>query len=128
MRIEERRNQAPLVCAPANRRLALRPALESIRGFRVQGTTLLLAPCVPEHWPRAEIVFKYCSSRYLILIENPNGVSHGVVRAELDGKPLPGVSVTIPLVDDGATHHVRLQLGGPGSLGTVSERSAVRAG
>jgi cyclic beta-1,2-glucan synthetase len=105
-----------------------RAGLESILGFRVQGTTLLVAPCIPQHWPKAEIVFKYCSSRYLILIENPHGVSHGVVHAELDGEPLPGVSVSIPLVDDGATHHVRVQLGEPGSIGTVSERSAVPAG
>jgi cyclic beta-1,2-glucan synthetase len=105
-----------------------RAGLESILGFRLQGTTLLLAPCVPQHWPKAEIVFKYRSSRYLILIENPDGVSHGVVHAELDGEPLPGSSVTIPLVDDGATHHVRVQLGERGSIGTVSERSAVPAG
>jgi cyclic beta-1,2-glucan synthetase len=98
-----------------------RVGLESILGFRLQGTTLRLAPCVPEHWPKAEIAFKYRSSCYVILIENPNGVSHGVVHAELDGEPLPGVSVTIPLVDDGSTHHVRVQLGEPGSVGTVFE-------
>jgi cyclic beta-1,2-glucan synthetase len=105
-----------------------RAGLESILGFRLQGTTLLLAPCVPQHWPKAEIVFKHRSSHYLILIENPDGVSHGVAHAELDGEPLPGGSVTIPLVDDGATHHVRVQLGERGSIGTVSERSAVPAG
>jgi cyclic beta-1,2-glucan synthetase len=104
-----------------------RVGLESILGFRLQGTTLCLAPCVPEHWPKVEIAFKYRSSCYVILIENPNGVSHGVVHAELDGEPLPGVSVSIPLVDDGSTHHVRVQLGEPGTIGTVSERSAVPA-
>src|SRR6202035_199681 len=56
-----------------------RAGLESILGFRLQGTTLCLAPCVSEHWPKAEIAFKYRSSCYVILIENPSGVSHGVV-------------------------------------------------
>jgi cyclic beta-1,2-glucan synthetase len=93
-----------------------RAGLESILGFRLQGTTLLLAPCIPQHWPKAEIVFKHRSSFYVILIENPDGVSHGVVRAELDGEALAGEPVVIPLVDDGATHHVRLRLGEPGSI------------
>jgi cyclic beta-1,2-glucan synthetase len=67
-----------------------RAGLEGILGFRVQGTSLLLAPC------------------------NPLGVSGGVTRAELDGKELPPHSQTsIPLVDDGEIHSVRLILGGP---------------
>ena len=66
-----------------------RAGLEGILGFRVQGTSLLLAPCIPEKWPRFEIVFKYHSSRYEILIENPLGVSCGVTLAELDGNALP---------------------------------------
>ena len=52
----------------------------------------------------------------MILIENPDGVSHGVVHAELDGETLTGEPVVIPLVDDGATHHVRVRLGEPGSI------------
>ena len=91
-----------------------RAGLEGILGFRVQGTSLLLAPCIPEKWPRFEIVFKYRSSRYQILVDNPLGVSGGVTRAELDGEELPPRSQTrIPLVDDGEIHSVRLILGGP---------------
>jgi cyclic beta-1,2-glucan synthetase len=89
-----------------------RAGLEAILGFRVQGTTLLLTPCIPEKWPRYEIVFKYCSSRYEILVDNPLGVSRGVTHAELDGRTLPcGPQTQIPLVDDGNTHCVRLVLG-----------------
>jgi cyclic beta-1,2-glucan synthetase len=93
-----------------------RAGLEAILGFRLQGSTLLLAPCIPQHWPKAEIAFKYFSSRYVILIENPDGVSQGVVHAELDGGMLAGEPVVIALVDDGATHHVRVRLGEPGSI------------
>jgi len=93
-----------------------RAGLEGILGFRLQGASLLLTPCIPEKWPRFEIVFKYCSSRYEILIDNPLGVSCGVASAELDGSTLPSSSQTrIPLVDDGSLHTVRLLLGGADS-------------
>jgi cyclic beta-1,2-glucan synthetase len=104
-----------------------RCGLESILGFRVQGTNLLLAPCLPEHWPKAEISFRYRSSRYEILIENPQGVSHGIVKADLDDESLPCGPVTIPLVDDGSIHHVRLLLGRPGRLGPTFQEDAVAA-
>jgi len=78
----------------------------------VQGSSLVLTPCIPEQWPRFEIVFKYRSARYEILVENPLGVSRGIAHAELNGEPLPAGSQTrIPLVDDGNTHSVRLVLG-----------------
>jgi cyclic beta-1,2-glucan synthetase len=91
-----------------------RAGLEGILGFRVQGASLLLTPCIPEKWPRFEIVFKYRSSRYEILIDNPVGVSCGVTHAELDGNALPSdLQTRIPLVDDGNIHSVRLILGDP---------------
>jgi cyclic beta-1,2-glucan synthetase len=91
-----------------------RAGLEGILGFRVRGTSLFLAPCIPEKWPRFEIVFKYRSSRYEIMIENPLGVSCGVTRIELDGEALPSSMQTrIPLVDDGNVHRIRLMLGAP---------------
>ena len=89
-----------------------RAGLEGILGFRVQGASLVLTPCIPEKWPRFEIAFKYHSSRYEILIENPLGVSCGVTHAELDGNALSSSSQTrIPLLDDGNLHTVRLLLG-----------------
>jgi cyclic beta-1,2-glucan synthetase len=90
-----------------------RAGLEGILGFRVQGAHLLLSPCIPEKWPRFEIVFRYGSARYEILIENPLGVSRGIGLAEFNGETLPSGSQTrIPLVDDGNTHSLRLVLGG----------------
>jgi cyclic beta-1,2-glucan synthetase len=91
-----------------------RAGLEGILGFRVRGTSLFLTPCIPEKWPRFEIVFKYRSSRYEILIDNPLGVSCGVTRAELDGEALASsLQTRIPLVDDGKLHNIRLTLGEP---------------
>jgi cyclic beta-1,2-glucan synthetase len=85
--------------------------VEWILGFRLRGTTLLLDPCIPRAWPRYEIDFLYHSARYEIVVENPQGVSRGVASSELDGQALTGGGATIPLVDDGSTHHVRVVLG-----------------
>jgi len=91
-----------------------RAGLEGILGFRVRGTILFLTPCIPEKWPQVEIVFKYRSSRYEILIDNPFGHCCGVARAELDGEALStSLQTRIPLVDDGKVHGIRLILGEP---------------
>jgi cyclic beta-1,2-glucan synthetase len=83
---------------------------EWILGFRLRGTTLVLDPCIPRTWPRYEIDFRYHSARYVIVVENPQGVSRGVTSSDLDGQPLAG-GAAIPLADDGATHRVRIVLG-----------------
>ncbi len=88
-----------------------RAGLEWILGFRLQGASLLMDPCIPKTWPDFSLSFRYRSSRYDIAVSNPDGVSRGVVRAELDGIALPGIEARIPLTDDGATHRVRVVLG-----------------
>jgi cyclic beta-1,2-glucan synthetase len=85
--------------------------IESILGFRLRGANLVIEPCIPRAWPRYEIDFSYHSSRYEIAVENPHGVSHGVVSAEVDGLPLAGPGATIPLADDGGMHRVKVILG-----------------
>ncbi len=85
--------------------------VESILGFRLRGTTLVVDPCIPRAWPHYEIDFRYHTARYEIVVENPQGVSRGVAVAELDGQVLAGGGAAIPLVDDGATHQVRIVLG-----------------
>jgi cellobiose phosphorylase len=72
---------------------------------------MLLAPCIPTSWPGFAIRFRYHTTRYAIQVENPNHVSHGIVRAELDGSILPGDPGRIPLADDGEHHHLRILLG-----------------
>ncbi len=88
-----------------------RAGLEWILGFRVQGTTLLIDPCVPKKWRGFEITFRYRTARYEIAVENPHGVSHGVVRVEVDGVAVAKIGTPIPLSDDGAIHQVRVILG-----------------
>ena len=85
--------------------------VESILGFRLQGATLMLAPCIPRAWRGYEIDFRYRSARYNLVVENPNGVSRGIASTELDGRLLPDDGAAIPLVDDGGLHRVRVVLG-----------------
>ncbi len=87
-----------------------RGGLEWILGFRVRGTTLSIDPCIPRDWPSYSVKFRYHSSVYNIQVENPSKVARGVALTEVDGKTLPG-SANIPLVDDGATHIIRIVLG-----------------
>jgi cyclic beta-1,2-glucan synthetase len=88
-----------------------RAGLEGILGFCKQGEHLLMNPCIPRDWREFEIHFKHRSAHYAIRVENPDGVSRGVVRVEMDGVLLPEGIVQIPLFDDGASHRVRLTLG-----------------
>jgi cyclic beta-1,2-glucan synthetase len=87
-----------------------RAGLESLLGFRLRGTRLLLDPCIPRAWPGFTIAFRHRSARYTIVVENPHRVSRGVSAAEVDGGPLDS-PVNIPLADDAKTHRVRLVLG-----------------
>ena len=88
-----------------------RPGSARSWGSPLHGATLVLDPCIPRAWPRYEIDFAYHSARYEIVVENPHGVSRGVAVAELDGEPVAGPGASIPLVDDGATHRIRVVLG-----------------
>jgi cyclic beta-1,2-glucan synthetase len=102
-----------------------RAGLEWILGFRVQGATLYLDPCIPRTWPGFEIGYAYRSARYDIAFENPDGVSRGIKCWALDGVMQPaaaaGSPARISLADDGATHHVRVTLGVPGRPGQKAD-------
>ena len=82
------------------------PRISSARARRCSSI-----PCIPKTWRHFEIVFRYHSTRYDVAVENPHGVSRGVTSVELDGEVLPRNQGGIPLVDDGATHRVRVSLG-----------------
>jgi cyclic beta-1,2-glucan synthetase len=88
-----------------------RAGIEWILGFRLRGARLHLDPCIPRAWRRFEIVFRYHSARYEIVVENPHGVARGVLSITLDDVQLTDGSAPIPLADDSATHQVRVVLG-----------------
>jgi cyclic beta-1,2-glucan synthetase len=89
-----------------------RAGIEWLLGFRVRGSSLHLDPCVPRGWPGFEITFRYGTSRYELKVENPLGATRGIADVEVDGVALLPWSGKLRLVDDGATHRVRIALGG----------------
>ena len=105
-----------------------RAGLEAVLGFRVQGNELLIDPCIPRAWKRYAIDYRHrgaksavsgnAGTHYTISVDNPNGVSSGVVRTEIDGiehvelDAEGSVAIArIPLVDDGGSHSVMVVLG-----------------
>jgi cyclic beta-1,2-glucan synthetase len=88
-----------------------RAGLESLLGLRRRGGTFLVDPCIPSSWPEYRIVWRFLDSRYEITVSNPRRLCRGVGAATLDGAPISAMA--IPLVNDGATHDVRILLGEP---------------
>jgi cyclic beta-1,2-glucan synthetase len=88
-----------------------RSAMEGILGIRLRGRVLSINPCIPRAWAGFEVTYKYGSSRYRIAVENPTGVSSGVIRASLDGLELSGGPCEIALIDDGRHHYGLVTLG-----------------
>jgi cyclic beta-1,2-glucan synthetase len=89
-----------------------RAGIEWLLGFRMRNGALAIDPCIPRNWRSYAISFRYNSSSYEVRVENPSGVARGVIRVELDGKTLVGTN-EISLVDDHATHQVRVIMGLP---------------
>jgi cyclic beta-1,2-glucan synthetase len=90
-----------------------RAGLEWLLGFRLQGDTLRMEPCIPKAWKGFEIEYHHGSSSYTISVENPEGVCRGIARVELDGKEWNDANA-IPLKDDGGQHRIRVVLGRTG--------------
>lgn len=91
-----------------------RAGVESMLGFKKQGNTLQITPCIPQDWRNYRLTYQHsATTRYVIAVENPHGVAQGVVSMEVDGKALMDASLPIPLVDDGFIHHVRVIMGEP---------------
>jgi cyclic beta-1,2-glucan synthetase len=88
-----------------------RAGIEWLLGFRIRGSSLFVDPCIPRTWTGFSITFRYHASRYEVHVENPHGVTRGVSRVEIDGVQATAGQAALPLVDDGATHQVRVWLG-----------------
>jgi cyclic beta-1,2-glucan synthetase len=88
-----------------------RAGVESILGLRLQGEVLDLDPCIPKAWPSFEMIVRYRSARYEILVENPGGAGRGIASAQLDDTMIVERPLRVPLADDGITHRLRVRLG-----------------
>ena len=90
-----------------------RAGLEAILGFRLQGKTLHMAPCIPAAWPGFSLVYRHGATRYEVDVENPGHVQQGVASSTLDGHAVPGDPGRIKLSDDGQVHRWILRMGDP---------------
>jgi cyclic beta-1,2-glucan synthetase len=84
-------------------------AVQALLGLRRTGVSASINPCIPTGWPEYSLVWKVGRSRYRFVVANPDHVSHGIARAQLDGIDVDHEA--IPLADDGADHQVSVVLG-----------------
>ena len=87
-----------------------RVALETMLGFRREGTRFTLLPCIPGQWKSFSITYRHGSSAYVITVDNPRHIERGSVSLKVDGEPRP--DHWIELVDDGRSHKVHVILSG----------------
>jgi cellobiose phosphorylase len=80
-----------------------------IMGVRPQLDGLLVDPCVPSDWKNFSVERSFRGCRYVINVENPNGVCKGVKSISIDGKTLD--KPVIPIFTDGKTHEVKAIMG-----------------
>jgi len=99
-----------------------RAGLESILGFKLRGSRLLIDPCVPRWWREFEITYRRGRTVYRIKVDNPLGFHRGIASVELDGTVQSGDEIS--LIDDGLTHNVRVLLGEKPAKETPKEPEA----
>jgi cellobiose phosphorylase len=91
-----------------------RVGFDHILGIRPSFEGLVIDPVVPRAWKafKAERMFR--GTRYIIDVENPDGVGSGVRSIRVDGRPVAGT--VLPLVQ-GTVCRVLVTMGAPGSSG-----------
>jgi cyclic beta-1,2-glucan glucanotransferase len=87
-----------------------RVAMEGMLGLKMEGSTLVIDPCIPRGWPGYSARIRHDGALYELSVENPRGAGRGVASVEIDGRKIEGAA-RIALADDGATHKVRVVLG-----------------
>ena len=87
-----------------------RAGVESLLGLRLRGAFLSVDPCIPKAWGQYEATVKYRTARYSISVENPSGVSRGVVFASVDGVEIAERPLLVALLDDGGRHRSTFDL------------------
>ena len=92
-----------------------RAALEHILGVKKVGDSLLISPCIPRNWPGFKVSYKFETTRYVIEVSNPNGVSRGLVSGTTDGVPVilqDSFCASIPLDNTRGVKSICIVMGG----------------
>jgi cyclic beta-1,2-glucan synthetase len=85
-----------------------RVGIEELLGFTLRRGALHIDPCIPRHWPRYDVTVKTPEAEFNVVVENPDRVSRGVRRIELDGVAVEG---DVPMAGAAGAHAVRVILG-----------------
>ena len=100
--------------------------MEGILGLQRRGAAFTLNPCIPSSWPSYSIEWRFGTTHYTIVVENPQRRCRGVASVEVDGAPTDPAA--IPLSDDGRAHRVQVVLGaGPDAPSAAAAPAAQRA-
>jgi cyclic beta-1,2-glucan synthetase len=87
-----------------------RAGLEWVLGLNIRADKMQFNPCIPREWRSYTLSYRHEDTSYEITVNNPDGVSNGVVSIELDGVLRPGAD-GIPLLHDGNKHQVLVTMG-----------------
>jgi cellobiose phosphorylase len=82
---------------------------QGIFGIKPDFGGLRIDPCIPKAWQGFEVTRKFRGDTFRIRVNNPHGVSKGVMVLTLDGKTVSGN--VVPVSGDGKTHNVEVTLG-----------------
>ncbi|MFU0826144.1 MAG: Glycosyltransferase family 36 [Lachnoclostridium sp.] len=80
-----------------------------ILGIKPDYDGLMVDPCIPTSWDGYEVTRHFRGDVFKITIKNPNHVSKGVAKMNVDGKELSGN--IIPVFGDGKEHKVEVIMG-----------------
>ena len=72
-------------------------AIDYILGIRATYTGLRIDPTIPGHWQGFTVERVYRGTRYVIRVENPDGVESGIRSLQMDGRELD--TNVVPIVE-----------------------------
>jgi cyclic beta-1,2-glucan synthetase len=85
-----------------------RVAIQGLLGLNLKRGALQVDPCIPQHWAGFEVVLSTPQGHVQVVVENPEKVTRGVRRLELDGVE---VQSEVALADLAGPHVLRVVLG-----------------
>lgn len=82
--------------------------LEAILGFEKRGDRLSLSPCIRPDWKEYSISYTYGSSKYIIHVRNPDGLTRGKILFSANDSELENGCIL--LRDNGVSHVIHAQI------------------
>jgi len=80
-----------------------------ILGVRADHAGLVVDPCIPATWDSFTVTRKFRGATYVIRVNNPAHVCHGIKQVTVDGRSIAGN--VLPIFGDEQTHQVQVVMG-----------------